>query len=107
MHRTTTVHVYPDDHYEELTFVCNKDGIFDDKSIGFISAIDLEGDECHLPNVKASAVVKFFDEFLQIEDVLREKEHGNKASDTTMGHLRRIKYKLDQWFEPHNSEDKK
>ena len=44
MHRTTTVHVYPDDHYEELTFVCNKDGMFDDKSIGFISAIDLEGD---------------------------------------------------------------
>ena len=53
----------------------------------------------------SNAVVKFFDEFLQIEDVLREKEHGNKASDTTMGHLRRIKYKLDQWFEPHKEQE--
>jgi len=105
MHKVTTVHVYPDDHYDDLKFVCNKDGTFDDKSIGYISAFDLEGDECHLPNVKASAIVKFFADFIQIEDVLREKEHGNKASDVTMAHLRRIKYKLDKWFEPHKEQE--
>ena len=100
MHKVTTVHVYPDDHYDDLKFVSNKDGTVDDKSIGDISAFDLEGDECHLPNVKASAIVKFFADFIQIEDVLREKEYGNKASSDTMKHLQTIKNKLDKWLEP-------
>ena len=106
MHRTTTVHVYPDDHYEELTFVCNKDGMFDDKSIGFISAIDLEGDECHLPNVKASAVVKFFSDFLEIEDVLREKDNGGRATEATMKNLRKIHTKISKWIKQEDEEDK-
>lgn len=106
MHRTTTVHVYPDDHYEELTFVSNKDGIFDDKSIGFISAIDLEGDECHLPNVKASAVVKFFTDFLEIEDVLREKDNGGRATEETMKNLRKIHTKISKWIKQEEEEDK-
>ena len=104
MHSTKTTHVFPEDHYESLEFTCHEDGMFDDKSIGFISAIDLEGDECHLPNVKASAVVKFFDEFLQIEDVLRESEHGNKASAETMENLRKIRDKIDKLLNP--KEDK-
>ena len=107
MHKSTTVHVYPEDHFDEMEFHSNEEGMFDDKSIGFISVIDIAGDEVHLPNVKASAVVKFFADFIQIDNVLREDEHGGRASDTTMGHLRRIKYKLDKWFEPHNSEEKK
>ena len=107
MFKTQTMHVFPEDHFQSLEFVCFEEGIFDDRSIGFISAIDIAGDEVHLPNVKSSAIVKFFADFIQIEDVLREDENGGRASDTTMGHLRRIKYKLDQWFEPHNSEEKK
>ena len=71
MHRTTTVHVYPDDHYEELTFVSNKDGFFDDKSIGFISALILKEMNVIFLTSKSSAVVKFFTDFLEIEDVLR------------------------------------
>ena len=106
MHRTTTVHVYPDDHYEELTFVSNKDGFLDDKSIGFISAIDLEGDECHLPNVKASAVVKFFSDFLEIEDVLREKDNGGRATEETMKNLRKIHPKISKWLKQEDEEDK-
>ena len=107
MHKSTTVHVYPEDHFDEMEFHSNEEGMFDDKSIGFISVVDIAGDEVHLPNVKSSAVVKFFDEFLQIEDVLRERDNGNRATPETMERLRAIKIKLDKWFEPHNSEEKK
>ena len=105
MHRTTTVHVYPEDHYDELTFVSNKDGMFDDKSIGFISVTDIAGDEAHLPNVKASAVVKFFAEFIEIEDVLREKDNGGRATEETMKNLRKIHKKLDGWMKQEKEED--
>ena len=104
MHSTKTTHVFPEDHYESLEFTCHEDGMFDDKSIGFISAVDIAGDEVHLPNVKSSAVVKFFGDFLQIEDVLRERDNGNRATPETMERLRAIKIKLDKWFEP--KEDK-
>lgn len=104
MHSTKTTHVFPEDHYESLEFTCHEDGMFDDKSIGFISAVDIAGDEVHLPNVKSSAVVKFFADFLQIEDVLREGDNGNRATPETMERLRAIKIKLDKWFEP--KEDK-
>ena len=104
MHSTKTTHVFPEDHYESLEFTCHEDGMFDDKSIWFISAVDIAGDEVHLPNVKSSAVVKFFADFLQIEDVLRERDNGNRATPETMERLRAIKIKLDKWFEP--KEDK-
>ena len=104
MHSTKTTHVFPEDHYESLEFTCHEDGMFDDKSIGVISAVDIAGDEVHLPNVKSSAVVKFFADFLQIEDVLRERDNGNRATPETMERLRAIKIKLDKWFEP--KEDK-
>ena len=107
MNTSRTEHDWPDGHWQEMEFVSFKEGVFDDTSVGYLSATDNEGDEAHLPNMKSSTMVKCFAKFLEIDNVLREKEHGNKASDTTMGHLRRIKYKLDQWFEPHNSEDKK
>lgn len=100
MHKTQTVHIFPEDHYESLEFTCHEDGMFDDKSIGFISAVDIAGDEVHLPNVKSSAVVKFFADFLQIEDVLREGDNGNRATPETMERLRAIKIKLDKWLEP-------
>ena len=105
MHKSQTIHVFPSDHYEAMEFVCNEDGIFDDRSIGFISATDLEGDECHLPNVKASAVVKFFAEFIEIEDVLREKDNGNRATEETMKNLRKIHKKLDGWIKQEQEED--
>ena len=104
MHKSTTVHVYPEDHFDEMEFHSNEEGMFDDKSIGFISVVDIAGDEVHLPNVKSSAVVKFFADFLQIEDVLRERDNGNRATPETMERLRAIKIKLDKWFEP--KEDK-
>ena len=100
-----THHIYPSGNWERIEFNPLEDGHFDDKSKGFITFTDDADDECNLPYVQSSTIVKFFDEFLQIEDVLREKEHGNKASDTTMGHLRRIKYKLDQWFEPQKEQE--
>ena len=99
MNTTKTQHVFPTDHYVELEFVSNEEGMFDDKSIGFISATDIAGDECHLPNVKSSAIVKFFADFIQIENVLREAEHGNRASADTMNDLRIIKKQLDKWLE--------
>ena len=104
MHKSTTVHVYPEDHFDDMEFHSNEEGMFDDKSIGFISVVDIAGDEVHLPNVKSSAVVKFFADFLQIEDVLRERDNGNRATPETMERLRAIKIKLDKWFEP--KEDK-
>ena len=99
MHKAQTIHVFPDDHYDEITFTSNKEGLFEDKSIGFLSVVDSAGDECHLPNVKASAVVKFFAEFIEIEDVLRERDNGNRATTETMDRLKKIKTKLDKWFE--------
>ena len=39
-------------------------------------------------------------DFLEIEDVCRERKHGNRASAETMENLRKIKKKLDKWFEP-------
>ena len=74
MHKSETVHVFPEDHFESLEFVCLEDGIFDDRSIGYISATDIAGDEVHLPNVKSPAVVKFFADFIELDNVLREKD---------------------------------
>lgn len=105
MHKSQTIHVFPDDHYESLEFVSNEDGMFDDKSLGFISAIDIAGDEVHLPNVKSSAVVKFFALFIELDDVLRERDKGNRASPETMNYLRSIKKKLDVWFKPKEDND--
>ena len=79
--------------------------MFDDKSIGFISAVDIAGDEVHLPNVKSSAVVKFFAEFLKIHNVLREKETGI-ASEETMQNLRKIHTTISKWIKQEDEEDK-
>ena len=43
-------------------------------------------------------------DFIEIEDVCREREHGNRASAETMENLRKIKKKLDKWFEPPKEE---
>ena len=104
MHKSQTIHVFPSDHYEAMEFVCNEDGIFDDRSIGFISATDLVGDEVHLPTVKSSAVVKFFAEFIELYNVLREKDNGNVASKETMNYLRKIHKKIDGWVQQEKEE---
>tara|TARA_B100000214_G_C23899568_1_gene595808 strand:- start:416 stop:685 length:270 start_codon:yes stop_codon:yes gene_type:complete len=88
-----------------MEFICPKDGFLDDKSIGFISAVDIAGDEVHLPNVKSSAVVKFFADFLEIHNVLREKETG-VASKETMNYLRKIHTKISGWIKQEDEEDK-
>ena len=95
MHTVKTTHIFPEDHYESLEFTCHEDGMFDDKSIGFISAVDIAGDEVHLPNVKSPAVVKFFAEFIELDNVLREKDKGNRATEETMSYLRKIHKKID------------
>ena len=104
MHTANTTHVYPDDHYESLEFICNEDGIFDDRSIGFISATDIAGDEVHLPNVKSPAVVKFFAEFIELDNVLREKDKDNRATEETMSYLRKIHKKIDGWIKQEKDE---
>ena len=105
MHSTKTTHVFPEDHYESLEFVCLENGIFDDRSIGYISATDIAGDEVHLPNVKSPAVVKFFAEFIELDNVLREKDKGNVATKETMSYLRKIHKKIDGWIKQ-EKEDK-
>ena len=105
MHKSTTVHVYPEDHFDEMEFHSNEEGMFDDKSIGFISVVDIAGDEVHLPNVKSPAVVKFFAEFIELENVLREKDKGNVATKETMDYLRKIHKKIDGWLQQ-EKEDK-
>ena len=44
MHTVKTTHIFHEDHYESLEFVCHEDGIFDDRSIGYISVTDIAGD---------------------------------------------------------------
>ena len=105
MHKSTTVHVYPEDHFDDMEFHSNEEGMFDDKSIGFISVVDIAGDEVHLPNVKSPAVVKFFAEFIELDNVLREKDKGNVASKETMDYLRKIHKKIDGWIQQ-EKEDK-
>ena len=77
-----------------------KEGVFDDTSVGYLSATDNEGDEAHLPNMKSSTMVKCFAKFLEIDNVLREAEHGNKASAETIDYLRKIRNKIDKLLKP-------
>ena len=104
MNTNHTHHIYPSGHWEKIEFHPLETGPLDDKSLGFLSLEDLSGDECHLPHIKSSTIVKFFTEFIEIEDVLREDEHGRRASAETMENLRKIKKKLDKWFEPPKEE---
>ena len=105
MHTVKTTHIFPEDHYESLEFVCHEDGIFDDRSIGYISVTDIAGDEVHLPNVKSPAVVKFFAEFIELANVLREKDKGNRAPEEPMSYRRKIHKKIDGWIQQ-EKEDK-
>ena len=105
MYKTQTIHVFPEDHFESLEFISFEEGMFEDKSIGFISAVDIAGDEVHLPNVKSPAVVKFFAEFIELDNVLREKDKGNIATKETMNYLRKIHKKIDGWLQQ-EKEDK-
>jgi hypothetical protein len=45
-------------------------------------------------------MVKCFAEFLEIDNVLRESEHGNKASVETIDYLRKIKNKIENLLDP-------
>lgn len=93
-------HIWPDGHYQEMEFISFKSGTFDDTSVGYLSATDNEGDEAHLPNMKSSTMVKCFAEFLEIDNVLRESEHGNKAGVETIDNLRKIRNKIDKLLKP-------
>ena len=104
MNTSNTKHIYPDDHWVKMEFCSIETGPLDDKSIGFLTFTDDVDDECNLPYMKSSTIVKFFTEFIEIEDVLREDEHGRRASVETMENLRKIKKKLDKWFEPPKDE---
>ena len=104
MNTSRIEHVWPDGHWQEAKFVSFKAGTFDDTSVGYLACTDNEGDEAHLPNMKSSTMVKCFAEFLEIDNVLREREHGNRASAETMENLLKIKKKLDKWLEPRKEE---
>ena len=104
MNTNHTHHIYPSGNWEKIEFQSLETGHLEDKSIGFLSLEDLSGDECHLPHIQSSTIVKFFSDFLEIEDVCRERKHGNRASAETMENLRKIKKKLDKWFEPPKKE---
>ena len=100
MNTNHTHHIYPSGNWEKIEFHPLETGPLDDKSIGFLTFTDDVDDECNLPYMQSSTIVKFFSDFLEIEDVCRERKHGNRASAETMENLRKIKKKLDKWFEP-------
>ena len=104
MNTNHTHHIYPSGNWEKIEFHPLETGPLDDKSIGFLTFTDDADDECNLPYMQSSTIVKFFTEFIEIEDVLREDEHGRRASAETMENLRKIKKKLDKWFEPPKEE---
>jgi len=104
MNTSRIEHIWPDGHWQEAEFVSFKSGTFDDVSVGYLACTDNEGDEAHLPNMKSSTIVKLFAQFIQIDNVLREHEHGDKASAETMDNLRTIKKQLDIWLEPDKKE---
>ena len=100
MNTSRIEHIWPDGHWQEMEFVSYKVGVFDDTSVGYLSATDNEGDEAHLPNMKSSTMVKCFAKFLEIDNVLREAEHGNNASTETIDYLRKIRNKIDKLLKP-------
>ena len=100
MNTSRIEHIWPDGHWQDMEFVSYKEGMFDDSSVGYLSAEDNEGDEAHLPNMKSSTMVKCFAKFLEIDNVLREAEHGNKASAETIDYLRKIRNKIDKLLKP-------
>lgn len=104
MNTSRIEHIWPDGHWQEMEFVSFKAGVFEDTSVGYLQATDNEGDEAHLPNMKSSTMVKCFVKFLEIDNVLRESEHGNKASAETMENLRKIRDKIDKLIKPEKEE---
>ena len=104
MNTNHTHHIYPSGYWEKIEFHPLETGPLDDKSIGFLTFTDDVDDECNLHYMQSSTIVKFFSDFIEIEDVCREREHGNRASAETMENLRKIKKKLDKWFEPPKDE---
>ena len=106
MNTSRIEHIWPDGHWQEMEFVSFKVGVFDDTSVGYLAATDNEGDEAHLPNMKSSTMVKCFAKFLEIDNVLREAEHGNKASAETIDNLRKIHTKISKWIKQEDEEDK-
>ena len=100
MNTSRIEHIWPDGHWQDMEFVSYNKGVFDDSSVGYLSAEDNEGDEGRLPNMKSSTMVKCFAKFLEIDNVLREAEHGNKASDETIDYLRKIRNKIDKLLDP-------
>ena len=106
MNTSRIEHVWPDGHWQEAEFITFKSGAFDDVSVGYLACTDNEGDEAHLPNMKSSTLVKMFAQFLEIDNVLRESEHGNRASAETMENLRKIHTKISGWIKQEDEEDK-
>ena len=49
--------------------------------------------------------MKFFAEFIELDNVLREKDKGNRATEETMSYLRKIHKKIDGWIQQ-EKEDK-
>ena len=43
--------------------------------------------------------MKFFAEFIELDNVLREKDKGNRATEETMSYLRKIHKKIDGWIQ--------
>jgi len=104
MNTSRIEHVWPEGHWQEAEFVSLKVEPFDDRSLGYLACIDNEGDEVHLPNMKSSTIVKMFAQFIYIDNVLREHEHGNRASAETMENLRKIHSKIDGWIKQEEKE---
>lgn len=95
MNTSRTEHVWPDGHWQKMTYETLEEGMLNDKSVGSLCLEDNEGDDLHLPNMKASTLVKCFAQFIQIQDVLRSHKTQNRASAEVMDDLLIIKKNLD------------
>ena len=99
MNTSKTQHVWPDGHWQKMSYEPFKEGMLDDKSYGCLYLEDNEADSLHLPNMKASTMVKCFAEFIQIQDVLRSHKTNNRASAEVIDDLLIIKKNLDFMLE--------
>ncbi len=95
MNTSRTEHVWPDGHWQKMTYETLGEGMLNDKSVGSLYLEDNEGDDLHLPNMKASTLVKCFAQFIQIQDVLRSHKTKNRASAEVIDDLLIIKKNLD------------
>ena len=58
MNTSRIEHIWPDGHWQDMEFVSYKEGMFDDSSVGYLSAEDNEGDQAHL-HIRKMCLISF------------------------------------------------